>query len=281
MLLIGCIVITSCISQNDTINQWKEHELKGEVQSLRINEYTAIEKFGEITQDSLKYSKIVYFNNKGLIDSIVYYKDYNQKNDTEIYTWDFSTNTCTITYRHDSTFYLVLQYNELFNRLLSQVSYKNDSISGKQIRSYNELLQLVDLTIYKENGDIWWREKDHEYNENGKLIHYSNYDENGKLDYTYSYRYDDNGVLTGMKRETDWSKNKYTYEYDSNNMLCREIWEYKSKSTYSSYSATYITEYTYQLDEKGNYLVKTEKYYDKEGEDDVEYKYTERIITYF
>ncbi len=282
MLLIGSIVITSCISQDDTINQWKEYELKGKVQSLKISEYTAIEKFGEITKDSLKYSKIVYFNKKGLVDSITYYVDDDDKlRSTEIYKWDFTNNTCTITIKEDPTFYRLLQYNALFNRLLSQVSYKNDSISGKQTRSYNELLQLIDLTVYRENGDIWWREKDHEYSDDGKLIRYSRYDEEGELDCAYSYRYNDDGILIGMKRETDWSKNKYTYEYDSKNMLCREIWEYKSKSKYSNYSSIDITEYTYQIDKVGNYLVKTKKSYDKDDIDEAEYEYTEREIIYY
>lgn len=280
ILLIGCIVITSCISQNDTINQRKEHELKGEVRSLKISEYTAIEKFGEIIKDSLRYSQILYFSPKGLIDSLVYYKDDFQKLGTGVYRWDFSNNTCTI--NPDSTFYQVLQYNDQFNRLLSQISYNNDSISGKQIRNYNESLQLIDLIVYKENGDVWWREKDHEYNEKGELMHYNEYNEKGELEEQYTYRYDDNGILIGMKKETDWSKSKYTYEYNSENLLSREIWEYKSKSKYSNYSSTNITEYTYQLDDKGNYLVKTKKSYDKDdSNNNIVYEYTEREITYY
>ena len=282
MLLIGSVFITSCIGQNDTINQWNEYELKGKIQSLKISEYTAIEKFGEITKDSLKYNKVVYFNKKGLVDSITYYKDgYDKLRNTEIYKWDFTNNTCTITIKEDPTLYRVLQYNGLFNRLLSQVSYNNDSISGKQTRSYNELLQLTDLIVYRENGNVWWREKDHEYNNKGELMRYNEYNEKGELNEQYSYRYDDNGILIGKKNETDWSKSKYTYEYNSENLLSREILEYKFKSKYSNYSSTNITEHTYLLDEKGNYLVRTKKSYNKEDVDEAAYEYTEREIIYY
>lgn len=282
MLLIGFVSMTSCIGRNDKINQWEEYELKGKVQRLKISEYTAVEKFGEISKESLQMTTIVYFNKKGLIDSIdSYYGDDYLQRKTEIYTWDYSRHTCVIRTKLfgkvDSTSYELLQYNRQFDKLLSKTEYKADSIYDKLVWTYNDSKQLVDYTYYGANGKIIARHKDFEYNNKGELICRNMYTSDGFFDNVESYRYDDNGNLIGRKTETDQTIYKTTFEYNSENMLCREICE--NKNRYSS--STDITEYTYQLDKNGNFIVKTLiTYYDKSF-DDVYCEYIEREITYF
>lgn len=282
MLLIGFVSMTSCIGRNDKINQWEEYELKGKVQRLKISKYTAVEKFGEISKESLQMTTIVYFNKKGLIDSIdSYYGDDYLQRKTEIYTWDYSRHTCVIRTKLlgkvDSTSYELLQYNQQFDKLLSKTEYKADSIHDKLVWTYNDSKQLVDYTYYGANGKIIARHKDFEYNNKGELICRNMYTSDGFFDNVESYRYDDNGNLIGRKTETDQTIYKTTFEYNSENMLCREIHE--NKNRYSS--STDITEYTYQLDKNGNFIVKTlMTYYDKSF-DDVYCEYIEREITYF
>lgn len=177
----------------------------------------------------------------------------------------------------DSTSYELLQYNQQFDKLLSKTEYKADSIYDKLVWTYNDSKQLVDYTYYGAIGKIIARHKDFEYNNKGELICRNMYTSDGFFDNVESYRYDDNGNLIGRKTETDQTIYKTTFEYNSENMLCREICE--NKNRYSS--STDITEYTYQLDKNGNFIVKTLiTYYDKSF-DDVYCEYIEREITYF
>ena len=145
--VIGLLFV-SCTTTNDKINQWKEYELKGKVQTLKTCTYSASEKFGEIVKDSLIETEIIYFSENGYIDSI--YLSLNQslyyslpKDDviftyTSVYDWDFDNNICVLNtyeslYMVDGGFvhYPIiekLQYDEHFDNILSSSKYKNDSL---------------------------------------------------------------------------------------------------------------------------------------------------------
>lgn len=277
VLFLVCFVIASCSNQVEKINQWKEYELKGKVETLKTCTYSASEKFGEIVKDTLIEIKIVYFNKNGLIDSVFRVK--NNKQNVELYEWNLENNICVIKEKEDNATYAEVQYNKQFNRLLSWVNYQNDSLKSKQIYIYNEKLQLIDYSYYDETGKLYWRYKDYEYNEQGLLKSEKQYDEKGNLDDKHLYQYDEKGNMIAQKWENDYRRSKFSFFYNEDGFVYRRTYNYKSKR--SDYSFIDITEYTYVMDKKGNYIVKTEKEYDENDRSEVECKYIEREITYF
>ncbi|MBO5086889.1 MAG: hypothetical protein J6B65_06595 [Paludibacteraceae bacterium] len=281
ILSVVCLLFVSCITTNEKINQWKEYELKGKVRTLKTCTYSASEKFGEIVKDSLIETEIVYFNKKGLKDSVCNIE--NNKHTVYVYEWDFKNNKCIILEKVDGIIntgsYAEIQYNQQFNRLLSHINYDNDSIKYKEIYKYNEQLQMIDCCCYDGNGHLTFRIKDYEYNEKGLLVQEKWYNEKGELYDTYSYRYDDNGNQIGEKLDDSYRISKRLYKYNEDGLIVNIKYNYNLKR--SSYSSTDVTEYTYRLDNKGNYILKTEKEYDEDDKSEVECKYIEREITYF
>ena len=138
---------------------------------------------------------------------------------------------------------------------------------------------MIDCCCYDGNGYLTLRIKDYEYNEKGLLVQEKWYNEKGELYDTYSYRYDDNGNQIGKKLDDSYRISKRLYKYNEDGLIVNIKYNYNSKR--SSYSSTDVTEYTYRLDNKGNYILKTEKEYDEDDKSEVECKYIEREITYF
>ena len=248
LILVAVFIACGCTKQR---NDLPLQEVSGNVKSIRTTGYTAIEKFGEISEGNALFgNSLVKFNKDGLITGISFFDNHGVLNKKSIYVLDENNKVTTINH------------------------YNGDGgVVGKTVYTYDENLNVMKIIDYDENGKPKSTQKN-EW-EDGKCIKslfedgYSgeryiiNEFEGNKL--AKSVVYDKNGKETGEYTEFEDDKitkivnSDFTVSISYNDKgLCTSIVNGQLSNT-NSYLLVKGESYKYEYDEKGNWIRKTEK----------------------
>ncbi len=115
-------------------------------------------------------------------------------------------------------------FDENGNRLEESATTTEGELEYKVIYTYDGAGRLLEETAFKPDGSQDYR-LENEY-DNGNLIKTTEFNEENKAFYTYTYSYDEHGNITERMTETeDGTKDvyRYTYDYDeAGNWIKRE-----------------------------------------------------------
>ena len=184
------------------------------------------------------------------------------------YEYDSQGNNIKSTYYNSEN--LLCSQNEYDSKgnTTKSIEYNTDG-SIARIYTYDKHENLISAVEYQSNEKketIFKNE--YEYDEAGNMIKETNYDENGKLSGWSQYEYDGENLLKESKYHGEgdlYSEEKY--EYDSKNNLIKEIGNYY-------YNGHVKMVYECEYDEKSNIIKKVYHYNDK-LDSITEYKYDE------
>lgn len=258
--------------------RWDLGKIKGELSSVELKEYIAIDYFGELKKQRTELDAVFLYNSNSHIS----------KADGEL---NGKKGTLNIQYNIDSflveirtngfigeekyNYRAVWRYDNRGN-IIEHTLYKNDTIQDKEFAKYNEKNKPIEHKVYDETGKLYYQ-TNNLYDKNGNKIEYTRKSDTypKKEKYTYnSY----NILIEKQEFENDKIERIYRYKYDVAGKLIEENYSYKgvhkSKKILSYNSKGEKTE-SVTYGENGNILVKETFLYHPNGK-----MSEERIIIY-
>ena len=265
------LIFLSCSASNENSRGWKEYNLTGKVKSIRVQEFSAVEKFGELVPDEIsKYGDnyyVEFLEDGGVLKGAIYssldtlYYDYSNSDKVTEKRIKESKNKEKILYIKPNKDTTVL-YNTLENRNIVEQRY-----------IFNGLLQSVTKMEYENN-----------------LLHkYYIYDKDGKLEFTSENIYDKKKLIAHIdcsywSLQDDDKISVHTYYLDEKGDIIKEEMSDSTRNRQSELQK--ITDYTYEYDDAGNWIRRignSQDYFHYGDEVDIDYEktITTREIEYF
>jgi hypothetical protein len=267
VLLAILLLNISCNESNSQKNDLEKENLNGNVKSITVNEYQAVEKFGEIIKGervpvdrfSPENKKIVYNQYGNLLEGYfgeVEKYQYNGKN--QLVSIKYTTSNSVRTYKYDEK-----------NNVVEENIYNNDTLFGKTKFIYDDDGNKIEENVFNFDGSLYFKVKNRF--ENKKNIESIKYDSAGKLWSISNYKYDNNGNLFFNKDVMGNYETISKYVFDSDNNILESI----VTNNYSSIrKVKYKFKYT-KYDLKRNWLEKIDFI------DDIPVKICVREIIYY
>ena len=195
-------------------------KLKGDVKSLKMLEYEAVEYFGELKKDSASRTTYLNFDYKNNVlnwREISKGRKYKNNDSGEvIYTYDLNFFEAKEINRSGIVKIDQWKYDNNGN-IIEKNEYQGDSITKKEIATFNKNNKITEYKIYYYNGKLVNR-KTWTYNLSNQLIEFS--DHSSKEIYKYK-----SGLLF-EKNSFDAKGNsisKTSYFYYKNRILERTV----------------------------------------------------------
>jgi len=258
--------------------------LNGKVQSLKITQYKAIDKFGEITTgDTLKNgagwteSEFVFDKNGNLVKTTLQakYREYsyfagkveNYENAMiDEYKYNDYNNVLERRIVDKSNTLWKYTYDAQQNLIIEEY-WTNENLNSKKIFVYDESNNEIEMTEYNKEGDLK-NKTIYVYNKNEDVTFKNavGYDASGKVDYIWNRRYD----VAGNEIQNDYRGGSYNSltekTYNDRNELIEE------RDLYSSNEPMWVKKFVY--DELGNLIRETKVDYSSQNDDyEKSYKY--------
>ncbi|MDR1170787.1 MAG: hypothetical protein LBK97_08150 [Prevotellaceae bacterium] len=268
LLWLLAAVMTACSAgqQSAKKTDLDKAGLKGRVKSVKEFRYKAVEKPGEMTGEEILFAFDKY-DKKG---NVTERNSCNTDGRGSKYTYEYDGKENMIEILHDDNDGRILskctyEYDEKGYLMKENIHESSDGIYVNTYK-YDEKGKKIAVNRYNPDGRLYWTFA-WKYDEKGNTIEESGSCPDGE--YTYKYKYDENGNRTESSVYTsDGSSNeKSTYEYDEKGNIIEKI----------NYNDAYIDgklgwKYTYKYDRQGNWIEKTTKYKDessKSGEPNI------------
>lgn len=225
--ILSILLFSSCNLSNNK-SHLQDYGLNGNVKSTKVSSFSAQEKFGEPSKIELysDNSESVHFefkfNEKGNIE------EENLFNESE-----YLTKKYKYLYNNDEKISSISEYNsdgKLIGKSMFEYSNNGEKKTVQHLNQNDEIKYFQKIVLDKNGNKI----KSSIYDSAGKLIvvnkdEYENnnriksktYNENGALDYFWTYQHDDfgNEIIEKSYNNKDILEDKieYQYEYDSYN----------------------------------------------------------------
>lgn len=263
VLLLAVLVGTGCTTQVPPCNDRKDFELKGNVRSVAITGYEAIDMDGQIVKDKLWYFCTVTFDRDGRIQEI-------EQEGKDVYSYRSRSRTI----KHfdldgELGFREVITYTAQGD-IISWTHYDaNDTILSQESYTYDSLGRCMEKEVYSPlNLNLICR--DYTYDQAGHCTSYMAYNLDGTPSYGWQCSYDSLGRVSCEEwLNTDGSVSGCsTYLYNDQGFV-------EVEGTDNKYTNTY----TYQYDAQGNWIVKRTTY--SGGYERPSYAIEERTIVYY
>ncbi len=222
-------------------------DLKGDIKSYTVRRYNAKEYFGELKMNSdIQKEKTIQFDS---LNRVVYYEEFRDgtlyKQFNVNYSPDYLETSFTGIKKNDRI--LVKYVLNKKNLALERTSWKNDTLIEKETAKYNNKDSLIEYIRYNQEGkkteiktweynsmnclanytflteNVYLQEK-HKYDNTKKRTTSLEFDINGNLKSTTTFKYDDkNRMIQKLtKHTTETSIDKTSFEYNLNNQLIKE-----------------------------------------------------------
>lgn len=269
LLLLLSVVLVGC---NNTVTDWDNYQLKGNVELVKLSVYDADSKFGEIVKGDLDYFGIctIEFNESGYITSISEYDESGDLFSKNIYSYKNDKLDNIIKYDFNGDLSNKTIYNWDADKLQSMIRYDEDGEeTNKGVYEY-ENNNLKSYSWYIK-GDLETKEimikKKGDY-----VLESVSYDKDGKEIGKYIYEWK-NKKIVRSKFISD--------EENSYSILNEEGLPIESQNCYVQLNTIYtsvkgIYYYKYEFDDKDNWI----KCVIYKGETKEPYKLIEREIRY-
>lgn len=272
-------------------------KLNGKIESLKITQYKAADKFGEITtadtlKDSRGWTETEYvFDKRGNnIKEILYSKSRGysyflgkvaDSEEKRIYEYKYDDYNNLIEKRIDDRSNTFWKYTyDAQQNLITEEYWTNEKLNSKKISVYDESNNEIEMTEYNQDGDLK-NKTIYKYNKNEDVTikNAIGYDASGKVSYTWYRSYD----IAGNEIQSDYRGGSYNSltekTYNNRNELIEERYLYslnkpmwvknfdydelgnlirETKVDYSSQNDDYEKSYKYEFDKEKNWIKKIE-----------------------
>lgn len=250
--ILPILISISCAPKRTAENDWTEMGLKGRVNLLEIEEYSAKYKFGVLEKE--EYSEKMYpdlpdkyfiFNEKGrIIEEFHQYSNSEEKIAKAYDEYGNLTRENTLKYyegKYQKYFVRYVNKYDTNKNLIEITKYKGDSIIEKKIATFNKNRDKIVENEYFGTGtrsgsikykyNIWGqlKAKIHEY---GSIEKYNKHRQHIETIFKANdgtektiWEYDHNGNVTNgiQTKNKDYYHNRYQYDYDSYNNVIKKI----------------------------------------------------------
>ena len=243
--LLGLTLITYSCSDKKVSEKPLEEQLKGKVSSLVQFNYSASEKFGEISKDELISKTEEKYDERGNIKESVSTRDGIIKHEEH---WEYNDNGKVIKHSDLGDWGLgrieTSKYDNNNNEIERDIEFPGTSSSHKYIARYDANGNRTEFIWYL-NGQFDSIYK-YKYDENGNNVEESRYEEDGDIMYKNVFKYDSKGNLFEKYAYDSDGKleektvNKYDYR---GNLISRVIYD-------SDTDASFDRRFEYSYDSK-------------------------------
>ena len=287
----------SCSTEIKNQTSLEKMKLNGKVESLKITQYKAIDKFGEITTtDTLKdgrgwtETEFVFDKKGNNIKEILYSKSEGYSyllgkvaysEEKRIYEYKYDDYNNLIEKRIDDRSNTIWKYTyDVQQNLITEEYWKNEKLSSKKILTYDEFGNEIEMSEYDSEGDLKYKEIiEYSIKDGIKYEKSKTYGSDGELKWGYNFEYDSNGnmiksygtntsygTIDIMEYSTNNELLKKTVNYSTNNPMYVIMITYddfgninkETKVDYSTQNDDYEKTYKYEFDEKKNWIKKIE-----------------------
>lgn len=269
------VLASSCSNNKPVTPDKAAYDLIGDVSQVQIDTYYAHEEDGSLIKDRLADQYIVSYNEDGKILS--FWREWTS--DKDVYSYNDSI--CRYESYKEGTMY---SYREIYYNSWGEdsliITYSpNGEETRRTVFEYNDLKQVIGKSFF-QNGELYDFYDNYAYDKKGNLLQYSvHYANTPAYEMTYYKTYDKNNrrlkesLVSNNPKKPSYQK---TYEYNDHGFVSKSI---DDESTHC-----WTINYTYEYDEKGNYIVCQQRAHklDKEtGKEYDAYLIIERKISYF
>ncbi len=274
----------SCSTENKNQTSLEKMNLNGKVESLKITQYKAVDKFGEITTtDTLKdgrgWTETEYvFDKRGNnIKEILYSKSRGysyllgkvaDSEEKRIYEYKYNDNNYLIEKGIDDWSNTIWKYiYDAKQNLITEEYWQNEKLSSKKILAYDELGNEIEMSEYDREGDLKYKRiLENSIKDGIKYEKSITYDPDGEVKWGYNHEYDSNGNMIKSYETHSNYRTTDVMEYSANNELL------KKTVYFSSNKPMYVVMYSY--DDSGNIIKETKVDYSTRNDDyEKTYKY--------
>ena len=272
LLSLSGMLATSC--SNDNVLRSKDldnYQLKGNVKSVKVATYEALENFGKIVKGKLKIGPyetidITEFDELGNITTITSYDKYGDFDSKRIYTYKNNKIDYTTSYGAKGNLVLKDVYNWNNDLLISSTIYDSKGREGSKTIYEYDGNKKKSTAIYM-NGMLRYKNEVIKY-EGDLPLESVSYDKNGKETNRTMLEYK-NGKLALH------STYNGTYAVNEDGLTTKSVDCYNVLNDYSE-NVKGIFFYEYEFDKNDNWI-KCTIY---KGEIKQPYQIVERVITY-
>ena len=213
LVAIFLCVIISCIPKSRENDLFREG-LKGNVLSIRVIKYDAIEKNGVIEKGVVRFSYCTLYTKNGEKIETTWYDSIGQLYAIEKYTYNNNGNMIEKGW-YDSKEIVTnrkeLIYDNKGNKITENLYNSENELTDIYQYTYNLKENLIEYThIYDEGKGYKYK---YTHNNNGNIIEENVYDLEGKLVNKLKYVYNANGNII-KEVSYNWAqKLEYLYKY--------------------------------------------------------------------
>lgn len=275
LLVLGLlgIFVSSCNNNNDVLRSkdLDDNQLKGNVESVKVATYEAINSFGNIVKGKIKSRlyrsvEVTEFNESGFITSTSSYTKNGELDGKSIYSYKNNKIDNTVSYGSDGDLILKAIYEWDNDLLLSTTIYDSKGREGSKTVYEYDGNKKKSTAIYM-NGMLRYKNEVIKYEDDLPLESVS-YDKNGKETNRTMLEYK-NGKLALH------STYKGSYAVNEDGLTTKSVDCYNVLNDYSE-DVKGIFFYEYEFDKNDNWI-KCTIY---KGEIKQPYQIVERVITY-
>jgi hypothetical protein len=278
-------------------NDLSKMHLKGNIKLLTESKYGAIDQFGKSIKGDLLRKELICFNelgniieeknhwtsdnfeskstkeydDKGILIEVKCYKLYESLyifESKSVYLYDIKGRMIEYRCYHPSN----SKYEEDTCDLLSSAVYFEYDLKGNMIKEKNQYFQIENEYVYDENGNLitvmsrnWdeytdsmlYRKNSFTYDDKGNNIEQVEYNTDGRISRKQIIKYDDGGIV--IEHETYMGNGfpihrlgQTIHKYDSKGN--------KTEENHFTEMISYQDIYTYDYDDKGNWIIKNQFY---------------------
>lgn len=265
------LIFLSCSASNEDPTGWSQYNLTGKVKSIKVQEFSTVEKFGELVPDEIsKYGDNYYveFSEDG---DVVKRINYNSRGDTTYYYNIEDHPFRKVKIKESQTEEKILYINSNNDTTVYYNTLDDGNIVEQKI-IFKGLLQTVNKREY----------------ENSLLHKYYKYDKDGKLEFTSENIYDKKKLIAHIDCSY-WSLTEdkisvFAYYLDEKGNIVKEEMSDSTRNKQSELQK--ITDYTYKYDDAGNWIKRIaniQDYFYFRGDVDINHEQTitTRKIEYY
>jgi hypothetical protein len=242
-------------------DEYEIEKLKGNLDSIQINDFEAVDIFGKLEKEEMTYSAcIAKFDGYNRVSTIKGSINIRQKNDhnisSKIYAYNrvlFNKNLSTFEWSIKGSYKIEPNKNNLSEDIVNDTIYVNNHNTW----NYDKKGNIIEHNFYVDS--VLEYKEIAIYNQNNKIIDYKIYGSDGKISLQKTVKYDLRGNIIEVNDIGKNRNDKQIFVYDINNRIIEES---------IFFEGSFSKKYAFKYDLAGNKI--EEKFSNANGDYDKE-----------
>ena len=214
MKLLALVALAAGLSScGGGIEEQRFMGISGKPKSVKITQYEAVEKFGEVVEEEIEQVQLYEFDSDGRTLKMTMY-GYDGDVDFRV-TYKYDGDKCVEINSFES-------YNEISRKSVLKSNTKNSFVwevttsDGTMSTQYTERGNNKITTVEKDADGNTIHKIENTYDNNGNLIEYKSYGEDGKVAYRTVSTFDGNSrEITNTVWYGEDDAEEYTFSYEA------------------------------------------------------------------